>query len=72
MPPGSTGVPRRAGFPDREAVRICHAFADQALASGAPDSAGTALPPAAPDPLPTAARTRLGRLRARTGRARSH
>ncbi|MGW4566547.1 TetR/AcrR family transcriptional regulator [Streptomyces sp. NPDC004561] len=38
------GVLRRAGFPDAEAVRIYHAFVDQALAFGALDSAGTALP----------------------------
>ncbi|MEU6089380.1 TetR/AcrR family transcriptional regulator [Streptomyces sp. NPDC047085] len=41
------GVLREAGFPDREAVRIYHAFVDQALAFGALDSAGTALPRAA-------------------------
>ncbi|MFJ9863950.1 helix-turn-helix domain-containing protein [Streptomyces sp. NPDC101165] len=41
------GVLRRAGFPDPEAVRIYHAFVDQALAFGALDSAVTALPRAA-------------------------
>ncbi|POX54426.1 TetR family transcriptional regulator [Streptomyces sp. Ru71] len=41
------GVLRGAGFPDREAVRVYHAFVDQALAFGALDSAGAALPPAA-------------------------
>ncbi len=38
------GVLRRAGFPDQDAVRIYHTFVDQALAFGALDSAGTALP----------------------------
>ncbi|MBC2902383.1 TetR/AcrR family transcriptional regulator [Streptomyces cupreus] len=43
------GVLREAGFPDPEAVRVYHAFVDQALAFGALDSAGTALPKAARD-----------------------
>jgi AcrR family transcriptional regulator len=38
------GVLRGAGFPDAEAVRIYHAYVDQALAFGALDSANTALP----------------------------
>ncbi|MFG2881388.1 TetR/AcrR family transcriptional regulator [Streptomyces sp. NPDC048297] len=41
------GVLRGAGFPEREAVRIYHAFVDQALAFAALDSAGTAMPRAA-------------------------
>ncbi|CCK25457.1 TetR family transcriptional regulator [Streptomyces davaonensis JCM 4913] len=43
------GVLREAGFPDAEAVRVYHAFVDQALAFGALDSASTALPKAARD-----------------------
>ncbi len=38
---------RDAGFPDEEAVRICHAFVDQALAFGALDAASAAMPKAA-------------------------
>lgn len=38
------GVLRGAGFPDAEAVRIYHAFVDQALSFGALDAAGAALP----------------------------
>ncbi|MFG2561364.1 TetR/AcrR family transcriptional regulator [Streptomyces sp. NPDC048496] len=38
------GVLRSAGFPDREAVRIYHAFVDQALAFAALDAAALALP----------------------------
>ena len=38
------GVLRGAGFPDVEAVRLYHAYVDQALAFGALDSANTALP----------------------------
>jgi AcrR family transcriptional regulator len=41
------GVLRGAGFPDAEAVRIYHAFVDQALAFGALDSASVAMPQAA-------------------------
>ncbi|MGW1952726.1 TetR/AcrR family transcriptional regulator [Streptomyces sp. NPDC001920] len=41
------GVLRGAGFPDGEAVRIYHAFVDQALAHGALDSASAAMPEAA-------------------------
>ncbi|MEU2423405.1 helix-turn-helix domain-containing protein [Streptomyces sp. NPDC007851] len=43
------GVLREAGFPDAEAVRVYHAFVDQALAHGALDSANTALPRSARD-----------------------
>ncbi|MFE7467489.1 TetR/AcrR family transcriptional regulator, partial [Streptomyces sp. NPDC057499] len=42
------GVLRQAGFPDALAVRIYHAFVDQALAFAAQDAAALALPPAAP------------------------
>lgn len=38
------GVLRRAGFPDPAAVRIYHAFVDQALAFAAQDAAALALP----------------------------
>ncbi|MFJ3905499.1 TetR/AcrR family transcriptional regulator [Streptomyces sp. NPDC090025] len=41
------GVLRTAGFPDPEAVRIYHAFVDQALAFAALDAAAQALPTAA-------------------------
>ncbi|GGU82566.1 TetR family transcriptional regulator [Streptomyces litmocidini] len=41
------GVLRSAGFPDPLAVRIYHAFVDQALAFAAQDAAALALPPAA-------------------------
>ncbi|MFI6659315.1 TetR/AcrR family transcriptional regulator [Streptomyces sp. NPDC050523] len=41
------GVLRDAGFPDAEAVRVYHAFVDQALAFSALDSASAALPKAA-------------------------
>jgi len=41
------GVLRGAGFPDPEAVRIYHAFVDQALAFAVLDAAGLALPRAA-------------------------
>ncbi|WP_369174638.1 TetR/AcrR family transcriptional regulator [Streptomyces sp. R28] len=41
------GVLRGAGFPDAEAVRIYHAYVDQALSFGALDAAGAALPRAA-------------------------
>ncbi|MBK6010005.1 TetR/AcrR family transcriptional regulator [Streptomyces sp. MBT53] len=43
------GVLRGAGFPDADAVRIYHAYVDQALAFGALDSANTALPKSARD-----------------------
>ncbi|WP_031172370.1 TetR/AcrR family transcriptional regulator [Streptomyces durhamensis] len=60
------GVLRRAGFPDSEAVRIYHAFADQALAFGALDSAGTALPRAAREAEADVWRSIYGRLPADT------
>ncbi|MFJ2931775.1 TetR/AcrR family transcriptional regulator [Streptomyces sp. NPDC087219] len=41
------GVLRTAGFPDDLAVRIYHAFVDQALAFAAQDAAALALPPTA-------------------------
>lgn len=41
------GILRTAGFPDDLAVRIYHAFVDQALAFAAQDAAAAALPPAA-------------------------
>ncbi|MEW2167759.1 TetR/AcrR family transcriptional regulator [Streptomyces sp. NPDC007084] len=41
------GVLRGAGFPDADAVRIYHAFVDQALAFAALDAASVALPRAA-------------------------
>jgi hypothetical protein len=41
------GVLRAGGFPDAEAVRIYHAFVDQALAFAALDAAASALPPTA-------------------------
>jgi AcrR family transcriptional regulator len=43
------GVLRSAGFPGPEAVRIYHAFVDQALAFAALDAANTSLPRAARD-----------------------
>ncbi|MCY9784237.1 TetR/AcrR family transcriptional regulator [Nocardiopsis sp. EMB25] len=41
------GLLRGAGFPDAEAVRIYHAFVDQALGFAALDAANAALPPSA-------------------------
>lgn len=41
------GILRTGGFPDPLAVRIYHAFVDQALAFAAQDAAAAALPPAA-------------------------
>ncbi|MFC9399150.1 TetR/AcrR family transcriptional regulator [Streptomyces sp. NPDC057027] len=41
------GILRGAGFPDELAVRIYHAFVDQALAFAAQDAAAAALPTAA-------------------------
>ncbi|MFI6353982.1 TetR/AcrR family transcriptional regulator [Streptomyces sp. NPDC050743] len=60
------GVLRRAGFPDPEAVRIYHAFVDQALAFGALDSAGTALPRTAREAEAEVWRSTYGRLPAGT------
>lgn len=41
------GILRSGGFPDALAVRIYHAFVDQALAFAAQDAAALAMPPAA-------------------------
>ncbi|MEU5220609.1 TetR/AcrR family transcriptional regulator [Streptomyces sp. NPDC020807] len=41
------GILREGGFPDPLAVRIYHAFVDQALAFAAQDAAAKSLPPAA-------------------------
>ncbi|MFF7754566.1 TetR/AcrR family transcriptional regulator [Streptomyces sp. NPDC007971] len=60
------GVLRRAGFPGPEAVRIYHAFVDQALAFGALDSAGTALPRPAREAEAEVWRDTYGRLPAGT------
>ncbi|MEV5879039.1 helix-turn-helix domain-containing protein [Streptomyces sp. NPDC052101] len=60
------GVLRRAGFPDPEAVRIYHAFVDQALAFGALDSACTALPLTAREAEAQVWRSTYGRLPADT------
>ncbi|MFE9450948.1 TetR/AcrR family transcriptional regulator [Streptomyces sp. NPDC006739] len=60
------GVLRGAGFPDAEAVRIYHAFVDQALAFGALDSAGTALPRSAREAEALVWRTTYARLPADT------
>ncbi|MFI6932171.1 TetR/AcrR family transcriptional regulator [Streptomyces sp. NPDC050287] len=60
------GVLRGAGFPDAEAVRIYHAFVDQALAFSALDSAGAALPKPARDAETSVWRTTYARLPAET------
>ncbi|MFD7441261.1 TetR/AcrR family transcriptional regulator [Streptomyces sp. NPDC059909] len=60
------GVLRGAGFPDAEAVRIYHAFVDQALAFAALDSAATALPAAAREADEAAWRSTYARLPAGT------
>lgn len=60
------GVLRGAGFPDPEAVRIYHAFVDQALAFGALDAAVTALPRAAREAEAEVWRSTYGRLPADT------
>lgn len=60
------GVLRDAGFPDGEAVRIYHAFVDQALAFGALDSASAALPKAAQDAGASVWRAIYARLPAAT------
>ncbi|KUM99831.1 TetR family transcriptional regulator [Streptomyces yokosukanensis] len=60
------GVLRGAGFPDPEAVRIYHAFVDQALAFGALDSACTALPRSAREAEAQVWRSTYGRLPAGT------
>ena len=60
------GVLRRAGFPDGDAVRIYHAFIDQALAFGALDSASATLSAASRDAEAQASRTTYARLPAAT------
>ncbi|WP_053745117.1 TetR/AcrR family transcriptional regulator [Streptomyces sp. NRRL WC-3618] len=60
------GVLRGAGFPDIEAVRIHHAFVDQALAFGALDSANAALPRAAREAETAVWRATYARLPADT------
>jgi hypothetical protein len=60
------GVLREAGFPDAGAVRVYHAFADQAFAFGALDSASTALPRAARDAESAVWRATYARLPAET------
>jgi hypothetical protein len=56
------GVLRGAGFPDPEAVRIYHAFVDQALAFAALDAASVALPRAARDAEADVWRAKYARL----------
>ncbi|MFF1903522.1 TetR/AcrR family transcriptional regulator [Kitasatospora sp. NPDC058218] len=56
------GVLRSAGFPDREAVPIYHAFIDQALAFAAQDAAALALPDPARDADLAVWRVRYSRL----------
>ncbi|MEU4165376.1 TetR/AcrR family transcriptional regulator [Streptomyces sp. NPDC026665] len=60
------GVLRGAGFPDPEAVRIYHAFVDQALAFAALDAASVALPAAARDAEADVWRATYARLPAGT------
>ncbi|MCI3242198.1 MULTISPECIES: TetR/AcrR family transcriptional regulator [Streptomyces] len=60
------GVLRDAGFPDPDAVRIYHAFVDQALAFGAFDSASVALPQAAREAETAVWRATYARLPADT------
>ncbi|WP_210587186.1 TetR/AcrR family transcriptional regulator [Streptomyces sp. GESEQ-35] len=60
------GVLREAGFPDAEAVRIYHAFVDQALAFAALDSAERVLPKAARDAEAAVWRATYARLPADT------
>lgn len=60
------GVLRSAGFPDPEAVRIYHAFVDQALAFAALDAANTSLPRAARAAEAEVWRTTYARLSAGT------
>ncbi|MGV9346644.1 TetR/AcrR family transcriptional regulator [Streptomyces spiralis] len=60
------GVLRDAGFPDGEAVRIYHAYVDQALAFGALDSAAIALPRAAREAEASVWRATYARLPADT------
>ncbi|MFI6575780.1 TetR/AcrR family transcriptional regulator [Nocardiopsis sp. NPDC050513] len=56
------GLLRGAGFPDAEAVRIYHAFIDQALGFAALDAANAALPQVAHDAEEEAWRTAYGGL----------
>ncbi|WP_145766111.1 TetR/AcrR family transcriptional regulator [Streptomyces brevispora] len=56
------GVLRSAGFGDREAVRIYHAFVDQALAFAALDAAALALPHSAQSADLQVWQDRYGRL----------
>ncbi|MFF8376098.1 TetR/AcrR family transcriptional regulator [Streptomyces sp. NPDC015661] len=60
------GVLRSAGFPDGLAVRIYHAFVDQALAFAAQDAAALALPPAAQEKEEQVWHAVYGRLSADT------
>lgn len=60
------GVLRGAGFPDADAVRIYHAFIDQALAFGAFDSADATLSDASREAEDRAWRNTYGRLPAHT------
>ena len=60
------GVLRGAGFPDADAVRIYHAFVDQALAHGALDSASAAMPKAAREAETAVWRATYARLPADT------
>ncbi|MGW1011189.1 TetR/AcrR family transcriptional regulator [Streptomyces termitum] len=56
------GILRDGGFPDPLAVRIYHAFVDQALAFAAQDAAAAALPPAAAEADAEVWREVYGRL----------
>jgi len=60
------GVLRGAGFPDAEAVRVYHAFVDQALAFAALDSASVAMPKAAREAESAVWRATYARLPADT------
>ncbi|WP_418960487.1 helix-turn-helix domain-containing protein [Streptomyces tritici] len=60
------GILRDGGFPDALAVRIYHAFVDQALAFAAQDAAAAALPEAAAEADAEVWHAAYGRLPART------
>ncbi|MEV7794062.1 helix-turn-helix domain-containing protein [Streptomyces sp. NPDC087512] len=60
------GILRDGGFPDPLAVRIYHAFVDQALAFAAQDAAAAALPEAAADTEAEVWHAAYGRLPAET------
>ncbi|MET8572537.1 helix-turn-helix domain-containing protein [Streptomyces sp. NPDC004783] len=60
------GILRDGGFPDPLAVRIYHAFVDQALAFAAQDAAAAALPEAAADAEAEVWHAAYGRLPAET------